>query len=51
LLADSGMGEAADLAARFGIDLRDPAFWRTSLDMYRSDVERYEALALMLAPR
>jgi oligoendopeptidase F len=49
LLADSGMCEAADLAADFGIDLRDPAFWRTSLDVYRADVERYEVLAEELA--
>ncbi|MFN8591692.1 MAG: M3 family metallopeptidase [Thermomicrobiales bacterium] len=45
LLADSGMRPAADLAATFGIDLRDPAFWRTSLDVFRADVERYEGLA------
>jgi oligoendopeptidase F len=44
LLADSGMTDAADLAARFGLDLRDPVFWRTSLDAYRADVARYEAL-------
>lgn len=49
LLADSGMCDAADLAARFGIDLRDPAFWRTSLDGFRADVKRYEALAGELA--
>ena len=45
MLADSGMCEAAELAGRFGIDLRDPAFWRTSLDLFRADVDRYEALA------
>lgn len=45
LLADSGMTDAAELAARFGLDLRAPAFWRTSLDAYRADVARYEALA------
>jgi oligoendopeptidase F len=44
-LADSGMCEAAELAARFDIDLRDPAFWRTSLDTFRADVARYEELA------
>jgi pepF/M3 family oligoendopeptidase len=45
LLADSGMREAEELAAAFGIDLRDPAFWQASLDTFRGDVERYEALA------
>jgi pepF/M3 family oligoendopeptidase len=45
LLADSGMRDAVDLAAPFGIDLRDPAFWRTSLDVFRADLERYAALA------
>jgi oligoendopeptidase F len=45
LLADSGMYEAADLAARFGIDLRDPTFWRSGLDLFRADVDRLESLA------
>jgi pepF/M3 family oligoendopeptidase len=45
LLADAGIAEAPDLAARFGIDLRSPAFWRTSLDSLRADVDRYEELA------
>lgn len=45
LLADSGMAEAADLAATFGIDLRDPAFWRAGLRAFAADVDRYEELA------
>jgi pepF/M3 family oligoendopeptidase len=45
LLADSGMCEANALAARFGFDLRDAAFWRASLDVFRADVDRFEALA------
>ena len=49
LLADSGMREANELAADFGIDLRDPAFWRTSLDTFRVDVDRYEALSQLVA--
>jgi oligoendopeptidase F len=49
LLADSGMREASELAADFGIDLRDPAFWRASLNTFRDDVERYEALTDVLA--
>jgi oligoendopeptidase F len=51
LLADSGMREADELAAGFGIDLRDPAFWRASLDSFRGDVERYEALTRLIADR
>jgi oligoendopeptidase F len=50
LLADSGMREAQDLAAPFGIDLRDPAFWRSGLDVFRADVDRFEELAGELAP-
>jgi pepF/M3 family oligoendopeptidase len=51
LLADSGMREADELAAEFGIDLRDPAFWRASLDSFRDDVGRYEALTRVIADR
>ncbi len=49
LLADSGMREATDLAAEFGIDLRDPAFWRASLDTFRVDLERYDELSRLIA--
>jgi oligoendopeptidase F len=45
LLASTGLEEAAPLAARFGIDLRAPAFWRASLDMVREDIEEFEKLA------
>lgn len=41
LLSRTGMGEAADLAADFGIDLRQPAFWEASLDVLRADVDRF----------
>ena len=51
LLADSGMCEPKELATVFGIDLRDPAFWRASLDSFRVDVERYEALTRLIADR
>jgi pepF/M3 family oligoendopeptidase len=44
LLAATGLADAAELAARFGIDLRSPAFWRSSLDVIRADVDRFEAL-------
>jgi pepF/M3 family oligoendopeptidase len=44
LLASTGLDDAATLAQRFGIDIRDGAFWRASLDLVRADVERFEAL-------
>ncbi len=44
LLASTGLDDAATLAQRFGIDIRDGAFWRASLDLIRADVERFEAL-------
>jgi oligoendopeptidase F len=44
LLAATGLDDAATLAQRFGIDIRDGVFWRASLDLVRSDVERFEAL-------
>lgn len=44
LLASTGMGEAAELAAEFGIDIRQPAFWEASLDVLRADIDRFVAL-------
>ncbi len=44
LLAATGMGTAADLAARFGIDVRSVDFWRGSLKIINQRVERYIAL-------
>ncbi|CAA9577209.1 MAG: Oligoendopeptidase F [uncultured Thermomicrobiales bacterium] len=44
LLASTGRADAATLAARFGIDLRSPDFWRSSLDLIRADIDRFEAL-------
>ncbi len=41
LLSSTGMGKAADLAARFDIDLRSPAFWEGSIDVVAQRVERY----------
>ncbi|MDF3017734.1 MAG: putative transcriptional regulator, TetR family, partial [Thermomicrobiales bacterium] len=49
LLADSGLREASELAADFGINLSDRAFWRASLDGFRDDVERYETLTRLIA--
>jgi pepF/M3 family oligoendopeptidase len=45
LLSSTGMGDAAELAGRFGIDLRSVDFWRASLDVLRRDIDRFEALA------
>lgn len=44
LLRSSGEGTAADLAARFGINLRQPDFWAGSLRLIERRIERYLAL-------
>ena len=44
LLSMTGMGNAADLAARFGIDIRTADFWEASLDVLRADVDKFEQL-------
>ncbi len=44
LLASTGQADAATLAARFGFDLRTPDFWRSSLDLVRADISRFDAL-------
>jgi pepF/M3 family oligoendopeptidase len=44
LLSATGLGDAAELAARFGIDIRDEAFWSDSLDVIRTRIERFTAL-------
>jgi pepF/M3 family oligoendopeptidase len=46
LLSSTGLADAATLASRFGIDIRSPEFWRSSLDQIRSDIDRYCASAL-----
>ena len=46
LLASTGRANAADLAARFDIDLRDRGFWRSSLAVIRDDIDRFEELAV-----
>jgi oligoendopeptidase F len=45
LLSSTGMATAGDLAARFGIDLRTPDFWRSSLELIAADIARYGELA------
>ncbi len=44
LLADTGNGTASDLAARFGIDLRQPDFWRSGFKVIEERIERYTTL-------
>lgn len=44
LLAGTGGAMAADLATRFGIDLRQPAFWQAGLKVIEGRIERYIAL-------
>jgi pepF/M3 family oligoendopeptidase len=50
LLASTGLDDAATLAQRFGIDIRDGAFWRASLELIQIDVERFEALVGAASP-
>ena len=45
LLSATGLGEAAELAARFGIDVRDEGFWTDSLDVIRGRIDDYERVA------
>ena len=45
LLSSTGLESAADLAARFGIDVRAAGFWRSSLDVVREQIKRFETLA------
>jgi oligoendopeptidase F len=44
LLAATGEGTAAELAARFGIDIRSKLFWEQSLAVIARRVERYARL-------
>jgi oligoendopeptidase F len=44
LLAGAGTANAADLAARIGIDLRTPAFWQQALAEIRADIDDIEQL-------
>jgi oligoendopeptidase F len=45
LLSSVGLAGAADLAARFDIDVRDGAFWTASLDVIRRRIDELESLA------
>mgnify|MGYP000964293045 FL=1 len=44
LLASTGEASAADLAARFGIDIRSKQFWAASLAQIAPQIERYKQL-------
>jgi oligoendopeptidase F len=44
LLSRTGLSDAATLASHFGIDIRSPDFWHSSLDIERRDIERFERL-------
>ncbi|MBP9675495.1 MAG: M3 family oligoendopeptidase [Anaerolineaceae bacterium] len=41
MLASTGEAPAADLAARFGIDIRTPKFWQDSLKISEKRVDRF----------
>ncbi len=45
LLSATGLATAAELAARFGIDVADEAFWTASLDVIRARIDDFVALA------
>jgi pepF/M3 family oligoendopeptidase len=44
LLRSTGEASAADLAAGFGIDIRQRDFWEGSLELLKKRIERYRAL-------
>lgn len=45
MLASTGLAPATELAARFGIDLHDQAFWASSLDVIRSRIDDFTSHA------
>ena len=45
LLRSCGSAPVAEVAAGVGIDVRDPAFWRSSLEVVRKDIDEFCALA------
>jgi oligoendopeptidase F len=45
MLASTGMETASQLAARFGIDVADEAFWTASLDVLRTRIDDFCAAA------
>ena len=45
LLSCTGIGSALSLAQRFGIEIHDIEFWRSSLDIVRGQIVEFEELA------
>jgi oligoendopeptidase F len=45
LLRSTGQGDAAELAERFGIDLRSSEFWQGSIDFIGARIDRYAEIA------
>ncbi|MFN3266670.1 MAG: M3 family oligoendopeptidase [Deinococcales bacterium] len=45
LLSQTGMADAATLASGFGINIRTPEFWRSSLDQIRVRIDEFCSLA------
>ena len=44
LLSATGMADAVTLCRRFGSDITTPDFWRSSLDIIRSQIAEFEAM-------
>src|SRR5579884_124568 len=44
LLSSTGLGDAAGLAGRFGIDVTDQGFWTSSLEVLRARIDQFEEL-------
>jgi oligoendopeptidase F len=44
LLSRTGMASSVELAREFGIEIREKAFWTSSLAIVRRDVDRFEEL-------
>jgi pepF/M3 family oligoendopeptidase len=44
LLASTGEAPAAELADRFGIDIRTKKFWEDSIKTFEAQIERYESI-------
>jgi pepF/M3 family oligoendopeptidase len=44
LLSSTGLADAATLAGQFGINIRSADFWRSSLDIVRADIAKFEEL-------
>ena len=44
-LSSTSMADAAELAARFGVDIRSPQFWESSLEIVGEEIDRFVELA------